>query len=65
MTVEDVYFPMRSNIDFFEYKSNQPNLIAKIKQSILLYDNLHFDAGAYSISCGDNRHLIGGILQKK
>jgi hypothetical protein len=54
MTVEDVYFPMRSNIDFFEKKSNQPNLIAKIKQSILLYDNLHFDAGAYSISCGDN-----------
>lgn len=54
MKTDDVYFPMRSNIDFFEKKSNQPNLIAKIKQSILLYDNLHFDAGAYTISCGDN-----------
>jgi hypothetical protein len=54
MKADDVYFPMRSNIDFFEKKSNQLDLIAKIKQSILLYDNLHFDAGAYTISCGDN-----------
>lgn len=54
MNVNDVYFPLRSNIDFFENKSNQPDFISKIKQSILLYNTLYFDAGAYSISCGEN-----------
>ena len=51
---QDIYFPMKSNIDFFEKKSNQPLLINKIKQSLLMYENLYFDVGAYTLSCGDN-----------
>lgn len=54
MKANDVYFPLRSNIDFFENKSKQPDLISKIKQSILLYNILYFDVGAYRLSCGDN-----------
>ncbi|MEN6552701.1 MAG: hypothetical protein ABFC34_07415 [Methanobacterium sp.] len=54
MNVNDVYFSLRSNIDFFENKSNQPDFISKVKQSILLYNTLYFDAGAYTVSCGDN-----------
>jgi hypothetical protein len=50
---QDVYFPMRSNIEFFEKKSNQPSLISKIKQSILMYENLYFDVGAYTLSCNE------------
>lgn len=50
---QDIYFPIKSNIDFFEKKSNQPPLINKIKQSLLMYENLYFDAGGYDLSCSD------------
>ncbi|MBI5680237.1 MAG: hypothetical protein HZC47_05015 [Methanobacterium sp.] len=51
---QDIYFPLRSNLDFFEKRANQPDLISKIKQSVLMYENIYFDAGAYELSCGDN-----------
>lgn len=47
----DIYFPIRSNIHFFEQKANQPPLISRIKQSILMYNNLIFDDGGYTLSC--------------
>ena len=51
---QDIYFPIRSNINFFVQKANQPSLISKIKQSILMYNNLIFDDGAYEFSCNEN-----------
>ena len=51
---QNIYFPIRSNIHFFEKKANQPHLISKIKQSILMYDNLIFDDGGYTLSCNEH-----------
>jgi len=49
----DVYFPARGNVAFFDKRANQVNLISRIKHSILMFDNIHFDAGAYILSSSD------------
>ena len=49
-----IYFPLWSNIDFFENKSKQPDLIKRIKLSTLMYDKLYFDSGIYSLTCSEN-----------
>lgn len=51
---QNIYFPIRSNIHFFEKKANQPPLISRIKQSILMYNNLIFDDGGYTLSCNEH-----------
>lgn len=51
---QDIYFPIRSNISFFVQKANQPSLMSRIKQSILMYNNLIFDDGAYDFSGNEN-----------
>ena len=60
---QDIYFPIKSNIDFFEKKSNQPSLISKIKQSILLYENLYFDEVPIGYPVEIMVHLIVIIAQ--
>nr|QNO54372.1 hypothetical protein DIMBOPOO_00045 [Methanosarcinales archaeon ANME-1 ERB7] len=51
---QDIYFPIRSNINFFVQQANQPSLVSKIKLSIIMYDNLIFDDGAYQFLCSTN-----------
>lgn len=46
---QNVYFPIKSNFEYFGSKLNQPPLLNKIKQSILMYENLIFDQGSYGI----------------
>lgn len=51
---QNIYFPLRSNIQFFEMQANQPPLISRIKQSILMYNNLIFDDGTYTLSYNEH-----------
>ena len=50
---QNIYFPIWSNISFFEQRSAKVDLITKIKQSVLMYNQLHFDSGGYQFSCND------------
>jgi hypothetical protein len=52
--MNSIYFPLWSNVDFFEDKSKQPNLIKRIKLSILMNDELYFDSGHLTFTCSEN-----------
>ncbi len=53
----NIYFPLRSNLSFFEQKTNQPYLVLRIKQSILMYENIIFESGGYILT-HNNRSAI-------
>lgn len=48
---QDIYFPIWSNVDFFRDTTKQPELINRIKLSMLMYDNIIFDSGVYDMQC--------------
>lgn len=50
---QDIYFPIWSNVDFFRDTTKQPELINRIKLSILMYDNIIFDSGIYNMQCSE------------
>jgi len=50
----NIFFPLRSNLDFFSEKSKQPLLIKNVKNAILFYENLIFEAGGYMQFSGDD-----------
>lgn len=51
---ENIYFPIWSNLDFFQDKTKQPSLIKRIKLSLLMYKELIFDSGVYTMFCSEN-----------
>jgi len=50
----NIFFPLRSNLNYFTDQSNQPLLINKIKNALLFYDKLTFESGGYLLFSGDD-----------
>jgi hypothetical protein len=41
------FFPLRTNVDYFRSETHYLDLITRVKQSLLLFDELVFQAGVY------------------
>ena len=55
--MNSIYFPIWSNVDFFENNTKQPDLVKKIKMSVLMHDKLYFDSGLYTLTCSEDTSL--------
>jgi hypothetical protein len=48
--VSTFFFPLRTNVGFFDAPENYLSLTERIKQASLLYDRLLFESGIYIVT---------------
>jgi len=52
--MSDIFLPLRGNLNYFEQRSNNLQLIEKLKLSILLFDKIYLQAGGYKLSVNEH-----------
>lgn len=52
--VSKIIFPLRSNVAWFESRRKKLNLEAKIKQALLIFDELLFEDGTFEVTFWEN-----------
>lgn len=56
-TTSTFFFPLRTNVEFFKSGESYLDLESKIKQSLLLYENIVFEEGVYKCFVGPKGRL--------
>jgi hypothetical protein len=58
MEPSTIFFPLRTNVNYFQSKQEYMDLQSRVKQSLILYDKVVFQAGEYQCIVGPE-----GIIQ--